>query len=84
MEDDLKIQTLNQKKIQFANSGHLEAVLALLKDSSNHDKLVGDTEYETVVNAVTLDAQSTLIINFINAIDQIKGGSLTNTESNGN
>lgn len=79
-EEELQTQTLNQKKILFANSGHLEAVLILLRECATKDKLVGDTEYETVVNAVTLDAQSDLIMNFINAIDSIKSGSLVNSE----
>ena len=79
-EEDLQTQTLNQKKMLFANSGHLEAVLAILKDCTSREKLVGDTEYATIVNAVTLDAQSQLMIDFIGAIDRIKQGSLVASE----
>jgi hypothetical protein len=69
-------QSMKQKKIAFAQSDHIEAVVALLRESCRQEKLVGDTEYETVVNAVTLDAQSDLIIKFINQIDFIKQGGL--------
>lgn len=79
-EDDLQTQTMNQKKMLFANSGHLDTVILLLREASSHEKLVGDTEYETVVNAVTLDAQSDLIMNFINMIDSIKSGGLISSE----
>lgn len=69
-------QTLKQKKIAFAQSEHLEAVLAILKDSAGQQKLVGETEFETIKNAITLDSNSTMIKNFINLIDHIKKGGL--------
>lgn len=68
--------TLNQKKIAFAQSEHVEVVLTLLREATTNQKLVGENEYETVVNAVTLDAQSTLIIKFISQLDFIKKGGL--------
>lgn len=73
--------TLNQKKIAFAQSEHIEAVLSILKDACRQAKLVGDNEFETVRNAVTMDAQSDLIIKFINTIDFIKSGGLVTTET---
>lgn len=82
--DPLENQSLTQKKIAFAQSEYVATVLAILKESSAQTKLVGDTEYETIVNAVTLDAQSELIMNFINTIDRIKRGDLVNSQSNGN
>lgn len=69
-------QSIKQKKIAFAQSDHIEAVIVLLREACRQEKLVGDTEYATVVNAVTLDAQSDLIIKFINQIDFIKQGGL--------
>lgn len=75
-EEILENQSLIQKKIAFAQSGHLEAVVQLLRESAGEQKLVGDTEFETVKNAITLEANSTLITNFINLIDHIKQGGL--------
>lgn len=69
-------QSLKQKKIAFAQSEHIEAVIALIKESCGEHVLVGETEFETIKNAVTLEANSTLIKNFINLIDHIKKGGL--------
>jgi hypothetical protein len=72
-------QTLKQKKIEFAQSAHLEAVLAILRESAGEQKLVGANEFETIKNAITLEANSTMITNFINLIDHIKKGGLHQT-----
>lgn len=79
----LENQTMKQKKIAFATSPHIEAVIQILRESSAHNPLVGETAHETVVNAVTLDAQSTLIMKFIEQIDSIKQGNLHNVNTNG-
>ncbi len=80
MDEEIINQSLNQKKIAFATSEHLEAVLAILKECAKHPKLVGDTEFETLVNAITMDAQGEMIIQFINQIDFIKSGGLVTAE----
>lgn len=80
-QDPLIPQSLVQKKIAFSQSAHLEAVLAIFNDCTHKGKLVGDTEYETLVNAITMDAQAQLLIDFISAIDRIKRGELLTTES---
>lgn len=77
-EETFVRQSIIQKKIAFAQSDHLEAVLTLLKESAGEQKLVGATEFETIKNAVTLESNSTLITNFINLIDHIKKGGLHN------
>lgn len=69
-------QTLNQKKIAFAQSPHLEAVLAILKDACGEQKLIGENEFETVKNAIILDSNANLIKAFIGLIDHIKRGGL--------
>lgn len=69
-------QSEAQKQIAFAQSGHVEAVISLLKECSRLEKLVGDTEYATIINAVTMDSQSEMIIKFINRIDFIRSGGL--------
>lgn len=64
----------------FASSTHVEAVIILLQECGGVSKLVGDSEYETVVNAVTLDAQQNMLKAFITAVDNIKKGSLHNKQ----
>lgn len=84
MEDDEKKlpeeQTANQRKAAFANSVDMGILVQLLRESCHKGPLVGETEYETVVNAVRLDSQSDLINEFINQIDTIKKGGLFNAE----
>jgi len=69
-------QTIKQQKIAFAQSEHTEAAIQLLRETIAPKPLVGDNEYSTIVNAVTLDAQSEMINKFIQAIVAIKNGSL--------
>lgn len=80
-EDPIVKQTMVQKKIAFAQSGHLDAVLAIFNECTHKGKLVGDTEYDTLVNAITMDAQAQLLIDFIASVDSIKQGGLLTTES---
>lgn len=75
-EETLQEQSIKQKKIAFAQSEHIEAVIQILKECTVQEKLVGDNEFETLKNAITLDANSTTITNFINLIDHIKKGGL--------
>lgn len=79
MEEEINI-SLNQKKIAFANSEHIEAVLAIMKESCHQEKLVGDDEFHTLKNAITMDAQGDMIIKFINILDFIKRGGLVTTQ----
>jgi hypothetical protein len=73
---DTEDQTAKQKKMLFANSEHIATVVMILQECVKREKLIGDTEFSTIVNAVTLDAQSQLIIDFINTLDRIRSGSL--------
>ncbi len=69
--------TIEQKKMSFCSSAdHIQAAIAILRECGGVPKLVGDSSHETVVNAVTLDAQQEMMKKFINAIDSIKQGSL--------
>lgn len=73
-EDD---QSTLQKKIAFANSEHVAIVIQLLQECGSVQQLVGETDYETIVNAVTLDAGQNMIKKFINALDSIKKQNFT-------
>lgn len=70
---------MTQKKIAFAQSDHVQAVIVLLQECGGVENLVGDTEYATVVNAVTLDANKEMLKRFIENVDRIKKGGLHNT-----
>lgn len=75
--------TMDQKKMSLSgNEDHVEAAITILRESFGNQKLVGKSEYETVVNAIRFDVQADVIINFINAIDSIKNGSLHERKTN--
>lgn len=61
-----------QRKLLFANSDHVNTVIELLRECSRQPQLVGENEFATIVNAVTLDANSNLIADFIKSLDAIK------------
>ena len=71
-EEQLEDQSITQKKITFANSEHISTVILILKECGGVNTLVGENEFTTIVNAVTLDAQTDLINKFIKALDNIK------------
>lgn len=63
----------------MAFAGNSDAVLAaitILKELGGVPKLVGDSEWETIVNSITLDTQQNTLVNFIKTIDEIKSGAL--------
>ena len=76
-------QTMRQRKALFANNVDVGVLVQLLRECSHQGPLVGESEYDTVVNAVRLDAQSDLITELIKQIDLIKKGGLINSENNG-
>lgn len=82
MDDQtLEPQSLRQKKIAFAqNLEMVDAVLNILREGMRHEKLVGETEYATLVNAITMDAQADMMMKLIDAIEHIKKGGLVTTE----
>lgn len=77
--------SITQKMIEFAqNPESVDAILAILKRAiGDQNRLVGDTEYETVVNAVRLDTQTDLMIKVLNTIDFIKQGGLHQEAASG-
>ena len=72
MED----QNLKQKKIILAQSEHAPVVIELMKDCLTQSPLLAKTEWETIVNAITLEAQSTMLRNMVDLLEEIRKGSL--------
>lgn len=69
-------KTLIQKKIELAQSEHAPIVIELMKDLIEHGHLLGGNEYETVVNAVRFDTQSTMLTGMVDLLESIRGGAL--------
>lgn len=80
-EDELPPQSLMQKQMLFAsNPDMVEAVIEILKNSFQARELIGDSEYETIVNAVRFDTQQSVMVEFVKRIDFIKQGGLLNSQ----
>jgi hypothetical protein len=69
-------QSLKQKKIVLATSEHAPIIIELLKDCMPQPNLVAKTEWETIVNAITLDVHGTLLRRMVDYLEDIRKGSL--------
>lgn len=69
-------QTLIQKKIALAQSEHASVIVELMKDCMVKTPLLAETEWQTIVNAITLDTQSNMIRAMVDLIEEIKQGIL--------
>ena len=76
MED----QTLKQKKIALATSEHAPIIIELMKDCMPQNLIVADTEFKTLVNAITLEVQGTMLRAMVDHLEDIRSGSLHNPE----
>ena len=70
-------QTANQKKIALAQSEHAATIIELMKDCIDKTELVDrKSEWGTIVNTITLDAQSTMIRRMVDYLEEIRKGIL--------
>ncbi len=68
-------QSLHQKIAAFANSEHYQGAIELLKKSrSVVTTLIGEDEFHTIVNALTVELETALIQRFIVMVDDIRTG----------
>ena len=79
-EEILSEQSLNQKKMALAGSEHAPIIIELMKDCMVQKPLLGKTEWETIVNALTLDAQGTMLREMVDHLEAIRKGSLHTPE----
>lgn len=73
MEDN---QNLKQKKIILATSEHAPIVIELMKDCMTKTPIVADTEWKTIVNAITLETQGTMLRTMVDYLERIRQGAL--------
>ncbi len=75
-------QTIQQKKVAFATSEHYQGAVELLKQSLTQvTSLIGDNEFQTVKNAMTVEFETDLIRRFVVAINNIRSGENLNQTS---
>jgi hypothetical protein len=64
-----------EKVITFATSEHYQGAVELLKQCRTQiSTIVADSEYHTLLNALTLEVESNLIQRFVVEIDNIRTG----------
>ena len=70
-------QSLKQRKIALAQSEHAPTVIELMKDCMDQvPALIADTEWKTVVNAITLDVQGKMLTTMVDHLEAIRKGAL--------
>jgi|GEM_PF-1461890 len=67
-------QNLKQKKILLAQSEHAPVIIELMKDCMAQTPIVAKTEWETIVNAVTLEVQGTMLRSMVDLLEEIRKG----------
>ena len=66
----------NQRILALAQSEHAQAVVELLQHVMPREKLLGDNEYQTVVNAVKFDTRAETIESVFVFLDNVKKGEI--------
>lgn len=71
-------QTLTQRKIALAQSEHYATIIELMRDitTSSKNPIIGDTEYKTLLNAITLEVEANMMRNMADYLDKIRKGAL--------
>ena len=67
-------QNLKQKKMLLAASEHAPVIIELMKDCMAQTPIVAKTEWETIVNAVTLEVQGTMLRSMVDLLEEIRKG----------
>lgn len=68
-------QTEKQKMISFATSEHAPGAIELLKKCRTQlTTIMSDSEFQTLVNALTLEIEANLIQRLVIAIDKVRNG----------
>lgn len=73
-------QTLKQKKISLAQSEHAFTIVELMRDCTSKSPIIADTEWKTIVNAITLEVEANMMRRMVDYIEEIRKGSLHDTQ----
>jgi len=76
MEDETQNVSLRQKKIALATSEHAPIIIELMKDCMESTPIVASTQWKTIVNALTLEIQSTMLRTMVDHLEGIRKGKL--------
>ena len=60
----------------LAQSEHAPIIIELMKDCMIQGEIIAGTEWQTIVNAITLDVQGTMLRNMVDYLEKIRQGVL--------
>ena len=69
-------ESLKQKKIALAQSEHCSTIIELMKDCTSKTQIIADTEFKTLLNAITLEVEANLMRRMVDHLEEIRSGSL--------
>lgn len=69
-------QSMNQRKIALAQSGAGPVIISMISDVLQKVPIVGNSEWETLKNAIIIDTSSTVLRDMVDYLEDIKNGSL--------
>ncbi len=78
---DEQKQSIKQKMISIAQSGNDEGLIQIIKDIIPQKPLVAETEWETIVNTITLDVTSSILRDLVDRLKFIREGGLHKNEN---
>jgi hypothetical protein len=73
-------ETLKQRKIALAQSEHYTTIVELMKDCTSKNPIIADTEFKTLVNAITLEVEANMMRRVVDYIEDIRKGILHEQE----
>jgi hypothetical protein len=73
-------ETLKQRKIALAQSEHYTTIVELMRDCTSKNPIIGDTEFKTLVNAITLEVEANMMRRVVDYIEDIRKGILHEQE----
>ena len=79
---DLLQQTPLQRQILLARQPYgAETIIEIVKQALPKDaRLVGNTEFETICNAIRMDAYQDIMLNLVNYLTDLKSGEIINKQ----
>lgn len=69
-------QSIKQKMIAVAQGDFDAAIIQIIRDIVPQKPLVANTEWETIVNTITLDVTSSILRDVVNRLKFIREGGL--------
>jgi len=75
MEETINV-TLKQRLIALAQSEHASSVVELIRLCRPNIPLVAGTEWQTIVNTITIDTHGTVMLGVADLIDRIRKGEI--------